>query len=472
MSRIVQSGQTGRRDGISDADRADGSILGATNSIPHKEPSVAAKLNKTMKVLVYGLNHAPEAIGIGKYTHEMCAWLASRGHQVKVITSYPSYPDWKVQAPYNNKRYGRELRDGVEIVRCPLYIPSSPTSKGRLAHYASFAMSSSPAAIWHALRMRPDAVVAVAPSLLVAPAAILAARLTGARSWLHIQDFEVEAAFQLGITSGNRLRSGAEFIERTLFARFDRVSTISAKMIDRLVSKRIPRTRTVEFRNWVDTSLIKPQDRLASSFRSDLGLAPDTIVALYSGSMALKQGLGTLVDTARLLEKQRPEIAMVFCGNGATRDDLIRRSAGLRNVRFLDLQPQERLSELLSMADIHLLPQRTEVADLVLPSKLGAILASGRPVVAMAEPGTQLAAEVEGSGLSIPAGDPAALAAALIRLADDRALREQLGANARLASQARWDMQTILSGVEDSLLGLTSKAARTAPLGVGAEQRG
>ncbi len=79
---------------------------------------------------------------------------------------------------------------------------------------------------------------------------------------------------------------------------------------------------------------------------------------------------------------------MVFCGNGATRDDLIRRSAGLRNVRFLDLQPQERLPELLSMADIHLLPQRTEVADLVLPSKLGAILASGRPVVAMAEPGT------------------------------------------------------------------------------------
>jgi len=469
MSGIVQSGQTGRRDGISDADPADG--LGVTNSTPHKEPSVAAKLNKTMKVLVYGLNYAPEAIGIGKYTHEMCAWLASRGHQVKVITSYPSYPDWKVQAPYNNRRYGREQRDGVEIIRCPLYVPSSPTSKGRLAHYASFAMSSSPAAIWHALRLRPDVVLAVAPSLLVAPAAILAARLTGARSWLHIQDFEVEAAFQLGITSGNRLRSGAEFIERTLFARFDRVSTISAKMIDRLVSKRIPRTRTVEFRNWVDTSLIKPQDRLGS-FRSDLGLAPETIVALYSGSMALKQGLGTLVDAARLLEKQRPEIAMVFCGNGATRDDLIRRSTGLRNVRFLELQPQERLSELLSMADIHLLPQRTEVADLVLPSKLGAILASGRPVVAMAEPGTQLAAEVEGSGLSIPAGDPAALAAALIRLADDRAQRERLGAAARLASQARWDMHTILSGVEESLVALTSNSARSAPLGAQAQQRG
>jgi colanic acid biosynthesis glycosyl transferase WcaI len=260
-------------------------------------------------------------------------------------------------------------------------------------------------------------------------------------------------------------------VERTLFARFDRVSTISAKMIDRLVSKRVPRARTVEFRNWVDTSLIKPQDRV-SSFRKELGLAPETIVALYSGSMALKQGLGTLVDAARLLESERPEIAMVFCGNGTTRDDLIRQSAGLRNVRFLDLQPQERLSELLSTADIHLLPQRTEVADLVLPSKLSAILASGRPVIAMAEPGTQLAAEVEGSGLSIPAGDPAALVAALVRLADDRALREQLGAAARLASQARWDMQTILTGVEESLLALTSNSARSAPLGAEARQRG
>jgi colanic acid biosynthesis glycosyl transferase WcaI len=424
-----------------------------------------------MKVLVYGLNHAPEAVGIGKYTHEMCAWLASRGHRVKVVTGYPSYPDWKIQPPYRNTRYGNEQRDGVEIIRCPLYIPSSPTSKRRLAHYLSFAMSSSPAAIGHALRFRPDVVLAVAPSLLVAPAAVLAARLTGARSWLHIQDFEVEAAFQLGITSGNRLRSGAEFIERMLFARFDRVSTVSAKMIDRLVSKHVPRARTVEFRNWVDTSLIKPQDRLGS-FRNDLGLASETIVALYSGSMALKQGLGTLVDAARLLESKRPEITMVLCGNGATREDLIRRSAGLRNVRFLNLQPQERLSELLSIADVHLLPQRTEVADLVLPSKLGAILASGRPVVAMAEPGTQLAAEVEGSGLSIPAGDPAALAAALVQLADDRARREQLGAAARLASQARWDMHTILAGVEDSLLALTSNSAQSAPLGAQAQQRG
>lgn len=425
-----------------------------------------------MKILVYGINYAPEPIGIGKYTHEMCEWLAGRGHRVKVVTSYPYYPDWKINPSYNNVAYSAEEQHGVGVIRCPLYIPSHPTWKRRLPHYLSFLGSSGPVALWQALTFRPDVVFTIAPSFMVVPAAIAAARLSGARSWLHIQDFEIDAAFQLGITSGSALKTGAEWLERKLLARFDRVSTISAKMLERLVAKRVPRARTIEFRNWVDTSAIRPQGRMGS-LRRELGLAPDTLIAMYSGSMALKQGLDTLVDAARLLEQQKPGIAMVLCGNGATRDDLVRRSNGLRNIRFLDLQPAERLSELLSVADIHLLPQRTEVADLVLPSKLGAMLASGRPVVAMAEPGTQLAAEVEGAGLAIPAGDPQALVDALVRLADDPSLRERLGGAARVAAKARWDMQTILGDVERSLHALVGGAVRTAtPSAIQAERRG
>jgi colanic acid biosynthesis glycosyl transferase WcaI len=134
-------------------------------------------------------------------------------------------------------------------------------------------------------------------------------------------------------------------------------------------------------------------------------------------------------------------------------------SKSLGNVRFLDLRPRERLSELLSMADIHLLPQRAEVEDLVLPSKLAAMLASGRPIIAMAKPGTQLATDVDGAGLIIPADDPAFLVSALIRLANDAPLRTQLGQTGRSMALSRWDAQAILGRLEENLIALVDNRA-------------
>jgi colanic acid biosynthesis glycosyl transferase WcaI len=422
-----------------------------------------------MKILVYGLNYAPELIGIGKYTHEMCEWLTLRGHQVKVVSGYPYYPDWKVARPYRATRFSREQLGGVEIVRCPLYVPTSPTAVRRLLHHLTFAVTSAIAASWMALRFQPEILFAIAPSQFVAPAAFLAGRLTGAKTWLHIQDFEIDSSFELGILSGAWLRRCAERTERMALSRFDRVSTISTKMMERLAQKRVAAAKSVEFRNWVDTSLIRPQDRL-TPFRAELGLSSRSIIALYSGSLAVKQGLETLLQAARLLRDTRPEITFVICGQGAMRDRLMKQAGHEPNVRFLELQPQARLSELLSTADIHLLPQRAQVADLVLPSKLAPMLASGRPVVAMAKPGTQLALEVENAGLIIPPDDPAALVAALIRLADDIDLRAKLGRTARAKAQTCCDIQTVLSRLEGQLLALTGPSPSLALMARETEQ--
>jgi colanic acid biosynthesis glycosyl transferase WcaI len=406
-----------------------------------------------MKLLVYGLNYAPELTGVGRYTSEMCRWLASVGHQVRVVTSYPHYPDWAVTAPYRSGRYSREQIDGVEVQRCPLFVPKSPSGTGRILSHLTFAMSSAPPLFATAIRFRPDVIFAVAPSLQNAPAALLAARLTGAKAWLHIQDFEIDSAFSLGILSGSRLRRCAEASEQSLLRRFDRVSTISAKMMERLAAKGVAAERRIESPNWVDTNAIQPQDRM-TSLRAELGLTAESIVALYSGSMTLKHGLKTLVDSARQLRDLKPELTFVFCGSGAVRNDTMEQARGLSNVRFLDLQPADRLSELLSSADIHLLPQRSEVTDLVLPSKLAPMLASGRPVITMAAPGTQLATEVEGAGIIIPADDPAALTMAIRKLADNAELCRGLGEAARAQAVRRWDMHTILRRLETALRSL------------------
>lgn len=146
--------------------------------------------------------------------------------------------------------------------------------------------------------------------------------------------------------------------------------------------------------------------------------------------MGNKQGLEILADAARLLQNQ-PHLYFVFCGNGAGRNDLVQRTVGLERVYFLDLQPLERLSDLLGLADIHLLPQRADAADLVMPSKLTGMLASGRPVIATAHPQTELAEVVAQCGVVVPPEDPTALAAAIVALAADAERRRTLGAAGR-----------------------------------------
>jgi colanic acid biosynthesis glycosyl transferase WcaI len=146
------------------------------------------------------------------------------------------------------------------------------------------------------------------------------------------------------------------------------------------------------------------------------------------------------------------------------RDRLVRDSRDLDNVRFLNLQTPDRISSLLRAADIHLLPQRAEASDCVLPSKLGGILASGRPVIAMASQDSQLADEVQGSGMVVPPGDVRALVNAILALTDNTKRRTELGEGARAAAHDRWDKQTILDNFENELLILKSaQGARSRP---------
>lgn len=405
---------------------------------------------RPLKLLVVGLNYAPDFIGIPKYTTEMCEELARRGHDVSVVTAPPYYPAWEVPAGYRGAWLSETL-NGVKLVRAPLYVPKKPSGLTRLLHHLSFAATSLPSAVLCALKSRPDVVISVAPSLMSAPAALVAAKLCGAKTWLHIQDFEVDAAFELGMLKGEGARKWAEDLERALLSGFDRVSTISASMRRLLLRKGVNDAAAVEFRNWVDVDTVTAWPSSYTSYRSALNIPADHAVALYSGNMAGKQGLETLGEVAALLEAQSAKVTIILCGQGPLRSVLEEACAQRSNVRFMDLQPIDKLPELLATADIHLLPQRAEAADLVLPSKLTGMLASGRPVVAMADAGTGLAIEVEGCGLTIPPGDGVAMTEAVVRLANDGSLRSALGGEARQRAEQRWRRSAVIDGLEAEL---------------------
>jgi len=415
-----------------------------------------------MRVLVFGINYAPDLIGVAKYNAELCESLAARGHAVRMITAPPYYPDWKVPEEYRSLWVTRQRRNDVEITRTPIYVPRRPSGVKRLFHHASFLMTAAAPVLSTAVRWRPDIVFAIAPSLLSAPLATMAARMVGAASWLHVQDLEVDVAFGLGMLKQGATRKIMLGLERRILSAFDRVSTISPQMMRCLEQKGLAANKLREFRNWVDTDVIAPGSA-QTALRSSLGLKPSDIVALYSGAMSNKQGLELIIEAAGAAERSHPSLQFVICGNGPLKAALTGTANGLSNVHFIDLQPVERLSELLSTADIHLLPQKAEVSDLVLPSKLAGMLASGRPIVAMAHPGTGLALEMAGSGLVVPPGDAQALRAAIIALAEDETLRARFGAAARLRAEQVWDRVSIIRSLEREFQSLAQRTTAAVP---------
>lgn len=402
-----------------------------------------------MRVVLHGINFSPELTGIGKYSGELADWLARRGQEVQVVTAPPYYPDWKVHAGFEASRYvTSNLAASTRITRCPIWIPRRLTGLTRLLHLASFALSSLPVMLKQVF-WRPDVVIVVAPALFCAPAAWLTARLCGAKVWLHVQDFEVDAAFDLGILKSAALKKLVLFAESLLLRRFDRVSTISPRMVERLVTKGVAQDRAVLFPNWVDTGQVRPLEQ-ASTFRDELGIPPNTCVVLYAGNMGEKQGLETLLKAAASLAHEAG-IQFVLCGAGAARDRLYERYASLANIRWLPVQPLDRLNDLLNLADIHALPQRADVADLVMPSKLTGMLASGRPVVAGAAPGTQVAEVVGHCGTVVPPDDAEAFAAAIRSLAADPTRRREMGERARSIALEECGQEAILTRFEAEL---------------------
>jgi colanic acid biosynthesis glycosyl transferase WcaI len=394
----------------------------------------------------------------------MAAWLSMRGHQVRVVTAPPYYPAWRISDVYRDRGYFREgggpAGDGSGeplVIRCPIYVPAAPTAIKRLLHLLSFAISALPVMVREVFAA-PDVIFTVEPALFCAPIALACGILAEAPVWLHVQDFEVDAAFDLGLLPRRGLLHWvANRLDRLITRSFQRVSTISVRMLQRLLTKEVPLDRAVLFPNWVDVNLVKPGLAGESNrYRQQLNLC-DKVVLLYSGNMGGKQGLEMLPPLAAALSDD-PRVHFVFCGDGAFRPQLEDMVAGMTNVTLLPLQPMEDLNDLLNAANIHLLPQRAGAADLVMPSKLTGILSSGRPAIATAPPETEVATVVggimgshEACGLVVPPGDIDAFIRAVRILVDNEQMRLDMGKRARLYAERYLATQQVLEQFEIDL---------------------
>jgi colanic acid biosynthesis glycosyl transferase WcaI len=201
--------------------------------------------------------------------------------------------------------------------------------------------------------------------------------------------------------------------------------------------------------NFVDTEHIQPAAR-ENSYREQFNLTGKTVV-MYAGNVGFSQSLDLLLDAADALAHE-PDLVFVINGGGAARPDLERRAAGAPNVRFVDMQPKDRLPEVLAAADIHVVPLRRGLARSSVPSKMYSILAAGRPIVASVDAGTEVASVVEraGAGIAVPPDDAEALTKAIARLVADADEARRMGAAGR-ASVERWASPAVIAEQYEAL---------------------
>lgn len=402
-----------------------------------------------MRILILSLNYFPELTGIGKYSGEMAAWFSTNNHKVHVVTAPPYYPEWKIHSNYRGFLYKKEKLDEVDIYRCPIWVPHAPSSLKRILHLFSFAISSFPVVFSHAF-WKPDVIITIEPPVFTMPSSLLVALMCRAKTILHIQDFEVDAAFELGMIKSSFLRKIISSIEGFFMSRFSRVSSISPNMVKRAIEKGINVNDAILFPNWVDTKKIYPFKN-KSSFYEKFDIPEDKVITLYSGNMGEKQGLEIIIESARRL-KNNTNIQFVMCGSGAAYKRLRKLADDLDNIIWLPLQPLEKLNDLLNFGDIHLLPQSENVADLVMPSKLTGIVASGGAVVATALKGTQLAEVVEKVGLVTTPGDGNEFTNAISELVCNSDKREKFEEAARQYAVSNLDINAVMSNFESDLL--------------------
>lgn len=380
-----------------------------------------------MHVLLLALNYWPDKLGNAPLMVGMCEGLVRKGHRVSVICAFPHHETGRIEAPYRGRLFQRDAHNGVEILRTYIYAGDHGTA-AKMANYASFTA----AALAAASTVRGVDVIFTPSPPLTLGVVDHTLSVTRRIPWIYnLQDLFPEAAVRLGVLKNPRVIQGFEQLECWVYRKATRLCVISESFRRYLLDKGVPAEKIAVIENYTDTDLIVPGPTTGNPYRAELGLE-DRFVVQFSGRMGYSQGLDTLLDAMPLLD-DLPDLHWMICGDGQARDLVERGVAGRSNVTLLPTQPRERLSDLLNSADVGLAPLRHGMAGTSVPSKIFGILASGRPVIAGVDAGsdTDLMVRQADCGAIVPPEDPRALADAIRRLHADRALCRAQGARGR-----------------------------------------
>jgi len=317
------------------------------------------------------LNYAPEDSAIGLYSSQWVEFLESNGHNVTVVTAFPYYPQWKIYKDYKYKPlFYKESNGKSTILRYKQYVPRVPTFFKRIVHLIDFTLGS----FINLFKIKNcDLVIAVVPFTSSAFLGWIQKKRFNAKLWIHVQDFEFDAALQTGVSKKtNALFSLLFKIESWILNKATVGSTISHSMLDNLSQK----TKSLIFYlpNWIDQTTIDPLTAAPHEYTKS-----NKITLLYSGNIGDKQDWNNFIKFCNDLDKNRYDVIIV--GDGAKKDWVLENTINLSNVINYPPVPYKELSDLLCSADIHLLFQKPDLLDTVMPSKVLGMMASAKPSI-------------------------------------------------------------------------------------------
>lgn len=382
-----------------------------------------------MKVLILHMRFHPDLTGTGPLVTDLATDLVAMGNQVTVVTSMPHYGNQEIASEYRGKLIHRSNFNGVDLWRTFVYVPPNPSGFQRSINYLSFTFMS---VVGGLMAEKPDVILCINPPITVGFSGWLVSLARQAPMVFNVQDVWPDCLVLIDQLRSPALIRTFQHLEKFIYRVSSRVTVLSDGMKENLLRKGVPDEKITVIPNWANVETIRPVER-QNSFRAAHGLNGDFVV-MFAGNLGFIAMLDNVIETARLL-KNDENIQFLIVGEGNAKAGLVSRASelGLKNVRFLPTQPKEVLPEMLGAADLSLVTLNKQLGQLNVPSKTYSIMASGRPVLASVPLDSEIASLIKSAdcGVGVPPEDPAAMAEAIQRLANQPEKLHQFGANGR-----------------------------------------
>ena len=404
------------------------------------------------RVLILSLVFPPDGVSTAQIVGDLAADLKARGHEIVVLTTTPHYNRDPVAEAAQPLRpwWGPFLQvssfRGITVYHARVPRKGKRVS-GRLAAWLMFHVVSTIASL--RLVRRPDVILVPSPPLTMGVNAWVVGLLKRCPYIYNVQELYPDLAITLGAIKSPILIDVLYRLERFVYSRSAAVTVIAPGMQQRLVRKGVPPDRVSVIPNSVDLSELHPMPK-DNAFSRRHGLS-ERVVVVYAGNMGPAQGLESIVDAAALLRSVNG-LTIALIGGGTHVDALQNavREQALTNVLILPHQPYADVPQIYGTADVCLVALARGAGSEAIPSKVYRIMACGRPIIAAADPESDLAALVRDAqcGTVVPAGDAAALAKTIREACARPAEWRAMGARgrtyverhyARDATSARYD---------------------------------
>jgi colanic acid biosynthesis glycosyl transferase WcaI len=398
-----------------------------------------------MKISIHTMYFLPDFGSAPILMNELASYLAGRGHDVEVVTTFPRTPSPGLRT----RLYSRRRAGGFTIKR--FWTTRTPHPLGRLMAWNIYTAGA-------LLNLLPagksDILFLRTPPLQLGVPAFWARHLRGARVVLNVQDIHPDLAIESGILKNPAGIRFARGLEKWVYGLSDRIVVISDGFRRNLLAKGVPGGKIDVIPNWVDTEFLRPLPKDNPVSRK-YGL-DRKFVLMYSGTLSISSNLALaqVLEAARILEPEG-DILFVIAGEGLKKESLKARAAslGLSNVAFLPFQPYGDLPAFLAAADALLVPLDSGKSQLSVPSKLYNFMASGRPILGLATPGSEVSAVLKerACGLPAPPDRPEEIAAAVRTLRRSPESRAAWATNARAYVVEYFSKDKILRSYENLL---------------------